>query len=181
MFSTLLGKKKLTEEKLCNVLVNHTFEAMEGIYPELVDYVSECPYFDRRPDFEHRGDDHFLLSLITCNVSRLSKVVPAGQDKRMAQMLIDKFANGLGMEGHELAKEIKKTKSLMKRLNLPSKNIVYALPRAVFHYYDLNEFQEPYFRGMNVPNPLFLKEMNQLVEPLIWDFQYLDSEFKIVS
>jgi hypothetical protein len=181
MFSALLGKKRLTEEKLCNVLVNHTFEAFDAIYPEVRDYISDCPYFENGPDFAERGDDHFLLAVITCNVSRLSKGFDAGQDKRIAMKIINSFAMSLDIDSNDLAKEIQACKSLMKRLNLPSKNIVYALPRAIFHYYHLNDFQEPYFRGMKVPNPLFLKEMNNIVEPLVWDLDYLRAEFKLVS
>ena len=175
----MLGKKKLTEEKLCNILVNHTIEACEAVFPEIAEYVSDCPYFEQKPDFDQRGDDQFLLAVITCNLARLPLAFEAGKDKRVAQSLLNKFAQSFGMDTMDLAREIKSCKSDMKRLNIPSKNIVYGLPRVIFQRYDLNNFQEPYFRGMKSPNPLFLKEMNGLVEPLVWDLEFMKEEFKI--
>jgi len=181
MFSALLGKKKLTEEKLCNVLVNHTIETAQAIYPIVAEHIDECPYFERNPEMALKRDDHFLLAIITCNIARLPKICTPGQDKRLAQQLLEKFAQTLGMDTIDLGKEIRSCKSLMSRLNMPSKNIVYGLPRAIFQYYELNPFQEPYFRGMKVPNPLILKELNGLLEPLIWDMAFLNEEFRVIE
>ena len=45
----------------------------------------------------------------------------------------------------------------MKEVNRPSKNTLTAMTRAVCYKYDVIAYQEPYFRDMNVPNPILQK------------------------
>lgn len=180
MFGVLLGKKRLSEEKVCNLLVNHTLEAAEAIWPIVQEHLEQSPHFEHSPGIMERSDDQFLLAVITCNIARLSKVTEPGQDKRLAQQLLEKFAKSLSMDTMTLAKEIKSCKSLMSRLNYPSKNIVYGLPRVIFERYELIDCQDEHFTNMKAPNPIELKNLNGLLEPLIWDFEFLNEEFKIV-
>ena len=64
---------------------------------------------------------------------------------------------------------------------MPSKNIHYAMSKAVFYKYELNQYQDAYFQKMKSPNPLFLKRLDDIVEHFIWDWEDLRSKYKIVE
>lgn len=181
MFATLIGKKKKTEIEVARLMVNGTLNACEPIFEEIKGYICECPHFEVEPAIKRNYEDLFMLTVFTCNIARIPNFFPGGQDKRIAQHMIRYAAEGLEMDTKELASKINDCKSLMKRLNHPSKNLVYAMPKALFEYYGLNDCQQAYFRDMNVPNPLFLKEMNLLMSSLVWDWSLIKDEYKIVT
>ncbi|NNC82964.1 MAG: hypothetical protein HKN79_05255 [Flavobacteriales bacterium] len=178
MFSTLIGKKKMTETALAKLLVEGTLKTAEPIFKEVVDYINECPHFDRNPEVTEQDDIDFLLTVFTCNISRIPNYLKGGQEKRVAHAIIKQLSFHLYMDMRDLSTRIQDCKSLMKRLNHPSKNLIYAMPKAVFSLYGLNEFQQPYFRDLNSPNPLYLKEMNQMMEVMVWDWDFLVEEYR---
>ena len=179
MFSTLIGKKKMTEEALANLLVEGTLKTSELIFKEVVDYVNECPHFERNPELQTENDLDFILTVFTCNISRIPNYLNNGQEKRVAHAVLKKLSYALYMDVRELSTRVKECKSLMKRLNHPSKNLIYAMPKAIFSLYGLNEFQQSYFKDLNSPNPLYLKEMNLMLDHLVWDWDFLTEEYRI--
>ncbi len=181
MFATLIGKNRISEEKLAIALVNRTLSTCEPIFKEITDYVNECPHFDQSPNLDPRKDLDFLITVFTCNITRIPSFLANKQDKRVAQWMIRSLAEALEMDVRVLSTKIKDCKSLMKRLNHPSKNLVYAMPKAFFHLYGLNQFQQEYFRDLNSPNPLYLKEMNQMMDLLVWNWDKIKQEYKIVQ
>ncbi len=68
----------------------------------------------------------------------------------------------------------------MERLNFPSKNTVYAMSKVLFHSYDLFCFQDPYFREMQVPNPIILKRLNGLMGYFLWNWTEVNEQYRIV-
>ena len=69
----------------------------------------------------------------------------------------------------------------MNRMNMPSKNVHYAMSKAVFDRYKLNQFQEEYFRNLNTPNPIFLKRTDDIMENFIWDWQEIKDKYRFVE
>lgn len=181
MFATLIGKNRISEEKLATALVTRTLQTGELIFSEIAEYINECPHFDRSPELDSRNDVDFLITVFTCNITRIPNFLANKQDKRVAQWILRSLAEELEMDLRQLSTMIKDCKSVMKRLNHPSKNLVYAMPKAIFHLYGLNEFQQEYFRDLNSPNPLYLKEMNQMLDSLVWNWDKIKQEYKIVS
>ena len=44
------------------------------------------------------------------------------------------------------------------------------MSKGIFDKYALYDYQDEYFKRMQVPNPLFLKRMDEIVENFIWDW-----------
>ncbi len=181
MFGTLIGKKKMTEVTLAKVLVSGTLRSCEPIFKELVEYIKECPHFETEPQLKDDAELDFIITVFTCNITRIPHYMDHGRDKRIAQKVLSQLSESIEMDLRELGKRIQSCKSLMKRLNHPSKNLVYAMPKALFDYYELNEHQQAYFRDLRSPNPLYLKEMNQLLDHVVWDWDFLKNEYKFVE
>ena len=85
------------------------------------------------------------------------------------------MADIFGMEYSEFNKLIEQMKSFISQVNFPSGNYLYGLSKAIFFKYNLNQFQESYFKSLNTPNPLFLKRLDELINNFLWDW---DSFFK---
>jgi hypothetical protein len=72
-------------------------------------------------------------------------------------------------------------KDMMSRVNAPSKNTLYAMSKGVFHKYNLNEYQQDYFKMMQTPNPLFLKKMDEIMSNFLFNWESFNDKFKVVS
>jgi len=70
---------------------------------------------------------------------------------------------------------------MMSRINTPSKNTLYAMSKAVFFKYNLNAYQQDYFKIMQTPNPLFLKRMDEIMANFLFDWESFTDKFKVVS
>jgi hypothetical protein len=67
----------------------------------------------------------------------------------------------------------------MTRVNHPSKNMVYAMSKAVFFKYELSEYQDEYFKRMQAPNPMLLKRLDMVMECYLWNWDSFFKKFKI--
>jgi hypothetical protein len=94
---------------------------------------------------------------------------------------VAKFAEVFDLEVSEFAKKVKDCKKLMSRVNIPSNNTLYAMSKAVFFKYDLNQYQEPYFQSLKTPNPIFLKNMDDVMRNFLWDWTTFQEKYKVVD
>lgn len=179
MFSALIGKKKIREGGLAKALVSGSLQAGEKCFHEMVQYLEECPHFDRQPNLSLGLEGRFHLAILTCNLALIPKHLPGGQDKRVAQEILHEVSDACNIELQELGQLVKACKSKMKRLNHPSKILLKGVPKVIFDDFGLNPYQQAYFKDMNAPNPLILKDMTDMVEPLIWDWNMIKEHFKL--
>ena len=55
------------------------------------------------------------------------------------------------------------------------------MTRAIFYKYHLNQFQAPFFRDMNSPNPTIQRELKELMEHFLWDWPAFNETYRVVS
>jgi hypothetical protein len=53
------------------------------------------------------------------------------------------------------------------------------MSKAIFHKYELYEYQDDYFKKMQAPNPLFLKRMDEIVSNFVWDWDAFFKKFRL--
>ena len=174
MFGTIL-RKKVSDEKLSNVFINGIFNSVDNGFPIVAEFINDDASFVDSPDVKDDDSFEFALILIIGNLSTLENSFEPEQAHRIEKMIIQKLAKVYDMEYKELKSLIKDYRSLMTRLNHPSKNMIYGMSKVIFDKYGLYNFQDEYFKRMQSPNPLFLKRMDEIVENFLWDW---DSFFK---
>jgi len=179
MLSTLIGKKKITEATLARALTSGTIQAAESSFQEVLAHMRTCPHFITEPVISDGHESPFILAVMTYNIAQIPLHFNSGQDKRVAQEVLHEFADSTSADFMSISLMVKDCKDMMKRLNRPSKNLYYGLARYIFHSYGLNAHQQPHFKELNAPNPLFLKEMDRMLEPLVWDWEMILHEFKL--
>src|SRR6056297_3216856 len=178
---TLFGKKKLTENAVANIFVNSLVDLVDKGFEDVSVIIQNESSFVTPPKIDPSNSDPFLLILVAGNIAYIPKYFPSGQDRRIIELSIEKMAAIYGMEKMEYAALVKKYKSFMSRVNHPSKNTLYAMSKAVFFKYQLNDFQEDYFKNLKTPNPIFLKTMNGILEHFIWNWEGFLEKYKVAS
>lgn len=176
----IFGKKKLTDEKVANIIVNTTIESVENGWPDVAGFINDSPEFIRCPKVDQDDYGKFLMIVIAGNFNYIPKHFDDGHDKEIMKRCIEKFADVFDITPDKFAGKVKDYRCFMSRVNMPSKNTLYGMSKGVFFKYGLNEFQDDYFKNMKTPNPIFLKNLDDVMRYFLWDFEAFNEKFKII-
>ncbi|MAX79624.1 MAG: hypothetical protein CL843_05555 [Crocinitomicaceae bacterium] len=177
----ILFKKKVTEDQLANYFVNSVFQLIEEGFADVAAVINTDSTFVKSPEINPDNSDEFLMIVIAGNLKYMSQQFNDYQDVRLIDLVTKKFANALGLSHAEMKTLIGKYQSYFSRINHPSKNTHYAMSKAFFFKYNLNCFQEEYFKHMQTPNPVFLKHLDDIMENFIWDWSAFKDKYRIVQ
>ena len=144
MISTLFGKKKISEDKLANVLVNAIVRSVEMNFRFVAEELNEAPEFLNSPDNHALEDKPFSSIVMAGNLIELVPYLSAGQDRRLVDLAVSKFAVTQGEPKIDMEERIRSMQSLIKRLNAPSKVTLYGMSKALFKCILKLKGQAPY-------------------------------------
>jgi len=178
---TLFGKKKLTEEKVANIFVNATQALIDRGFEDMTGLINDSSEFVVRPSVNPEDVGPFTLVVIAGNLQRIPEFFEGGQDKRIAEHILYKFAEIYAIDKMELAQMVADTRKFMMRKNHPGKNVPTAMAKALFCKYGLNEKQEPYFRDLQAPNPIFIQRLREAMDNFLWDWDGFRQRYKIIN
>lgn len=179
MLGMLVAKKRITDDQVANLFVNATLEAVEKGWPVVAAVIRDSPEFVRTPEVDDLDFGKFLMIVISANFEFIPGHFDAGHDREIIRCCIEKFAHVFDLETEKFARKVKDYRSCLKRLNMPSKNPHYGMAKGVFSKYGLNEYQEDYFSSLKSPNPVFLKNMDEIMKHFIWDWENFRSKYKL--
>lgn len=177
----ILFKKKVSEEKLAEYFVNSILQMVDNGFPDVIDLINNDSNFVSSPNIDIEENDRFLLIVIAGNLKYIPQFFNDYQDIRLIDVITRKFSQALGVTHHDLKEAVRSYQSFFTKVNHPSKNTHYAMSKALFFKYGLNEFQEEYFKNMNTPNPIFLKKLDEVIAHFIWDWSHFINKFRIVE
>lgn len=178
MLGTLI-KRRLSDNQVANIFVNALFEVIDNGFKEVASLINEDPAFVKSPEIQADQDSEFAMIVLVGNLSFLESTFEPEQANAVEKLIFEKLAKIYEMNAEDFSKLIRDYQSFMTRKNHPSKNMIYAMSKAIFHKYELNDFQDEYFRRMQAPNPLFLKRMDEVVQNFIWDWDAFFKKYKM--
>tara|TARA_R110002049_G_scaffold177901_3_gene345129 strand:+ start:6847 stop:7392 length:546 start_codon:yes stop_codon:yes gene_type:complete len=177
----IFGKKKLSEDKLSNIAVNSILDTVDQGFPEIAEIIKNSPELITEIDINDSHRDVFLLIVIAANLQTLPHYLDSHHDSRVASKIIEKFALVFDVDESEFEKAINEYKSFLKKVNHPSNNTLYSVSKAVFHKFGLANLQEEYFKNMKVPNPLFLKRLDEVTPIFLFDWESITDKYQVVK
>lgn len=177
---TIFGRKKLSTERAAHIFSHHIIETVESGFADVAGFINDSPEFITNPNIQPDDYGKFLMIVISGNFSYITQYFSEGQDKEIIDSCIQKLAPAFGMTPVEFGLKVKEYKECMSRANHPSKNMIYAMSKGVFVKYDLSEFQEEYFRQVKTPNPIFLKNLDELMKNFLWDWEAFSDKYKVI-
>lgn len=178
MFGTIL-RKKVSDEKLANVFINGIFTSIDNGFPVVAEFINEDNAFVTCPDLSPGNSYEFSLIVMIGNLSFLESSFDPEQADRVENLIYTKLSAIYEMDVYNFKCLVKEYRTLMSRLNHPSKNILYAMSKAIFDKYTLYNYQDEYFKRMQAPNPLFLKRLDEVVENFIWDWDAFFKKYRL--
>lgn len=178
MLGTIL-KRKLSDNQVANIFINAIYDTVDNGFNEVADLINEDVAFVKSPNIQPEQNGEFALIILVGNLSFLESTFEAEQAARIEQIVFEKLSNMYEMTLEEFVGMLKEYKTFIARVNHPSKNMVYGMSKAIFFKYNLNEFQDEYFRRMQAPNPLFLKRMDEVVAHFIWNWDAFFKKYKL--
>lgn len=178
MLGTLL-KKKLSDNQLANVFLNGILDAVDKGFGEIAELINDDLAFVKSPELNVAQNGQFTMIVLVANISSLENTFETVQASRIEALIFEKLGVMMGVSSTQAEQTVREYQKLMHRINHPSKNMIYAMSKAIFHKYELNAFQDEYFRRLNSPNPLFLKRMDQVVVNFLWDWDSFFRKYKI--
>lgn len=177
---TLFGKKKLTEEKVANVFVNAVHVMIDEGFEDVVGLINDSPEFVKSPQLEPVNNGPFTIIVLAGNIQSIPHYFDSGQDKRITEHILSKFAELYELDKMTLAQMVSETRKFMSRKNHPSKNTLNAMAKAVFCKYGLNNYQETYFKSLDSPNPIFIQRLKDALENFLWDWNTINEKYKVI-
>ena len=172
-------KKKLNNNQLANIFVNGVLDSIDDGFEDVISLIEDDPAFNISPDKKSMTKGHFTMIVIVGNISNLNNYFDAEKSSAIEDLIHNKFAEVFSMELKEYMNYFKEYKAFISRVNHPSKNILYGMSKAIFYKYNLNQYQDEYFKSLSTPNPLFLKRMDEVMNFFIWDWDNFHRKFKI--
>lgn len=178
MLSTLI-KKRLSDNQVANIFVNALFEVVDKGFKEVASLINEDPVFVASPNIQDNQDGEFAMIIIIGNLAHLENTFDPEQAHSIEKLIFEKLAKVYALSVEDFTDLISDYRAFMTRKNHPSKNMKYAMSKAIFYKYDLNQYQDEYFKRMQAPNPLFIKRIDEVVDSFIWDWDAFFKKYKL--
>jgi hypothetical protein len=178
---TIFGRKKVTTDRVAHIFAHNIVETVESGFEDVAGFINDSPEFVVSPNIAPDDFGKFLMIVIAGNYGYINQHFSDGLDKQITDAITQRLAPAFEMTPTEFSMKVKEYKECMSRSNHPSKNIVYAMSKGVFLKYNLVEFQEEYFRAMKNPNPIFLKNLDELMKNFLWNWEVFNEKYKVVS
>lgn len=165
-----LIKRKVDADKLANIFVNSILQITDHGFDDISEMILEDAAFVKIPTVTTAHSNRFTLIVIVGNMNYLDQYFESDELAEIKKHITAKFANIYGVTYREFEDLIKQTNSFISSVNQPSKNMLYGMSKAVFHKFNLNEYQEEHFKTLKTPNPMFLKRMDEVMSNFLWDW-----------
>lgn len=178
---TIFGKKKIKEETASNIFINNLLDTIEKGFPEIAGIINDSPEFVVSPNISEKNSEKFLLIIIAANLQFIPEQFNNCQDDRMLDLIYSQLAKVFDVEKDRLEGLIKDYQNYIAKVNLPSKNTIYGISKAIFGKYELNQFQDEYFKNMKSPNPMFLKRLDDAIDCFIWNWVGFKDKYQVIQ
>jgi hypothetical protein len=178
MLGTLI-KRRLSDNQVANVFVNTIFDVIDKGFKEVALLINEDTAFVKSPNIQDDQESEFTIIVLVGNISLLENAFDPEQATSIENLIFEKLSKIYDMKLEDFVKYFRDFQSYISRKNHPSKNMIYGMSKALFFKYDLNEFQDDYFKRMQAPNPLFLKRMDEVMQNFIWDWDAFFKKYKM--
>lgn len=174
-------KKKVSEEKVAELFVNITFNAVDSSFEDVAALLNNDLNLTERPSIPPDAMDDFLMVVIAGNYRLLDNYFHEGQEDRIRTLLVKRLSLVYEITEEQMQQAIDDMLAFFQKVNFPSKNIHYAMSKAVFYKYDLAKYQKEYFRNLNSPDPIFLKHIDEIMEQFIIQWDHFTEKYKIAD
>ena len=176
----IFGKKKIKENVVANIFVNSILNTIDDGFPEIVGIINDSPEFTTSPNLTTTDIDPFTLIVFAVNLSFIPNHLHNSKDDRVTNLIISKLSRVFDVDQEKLESVIKSYQCYLSKVNHPSKNMLYAMAKGIFGKYQLNNYQDEYFKNMKSPNPMLLKRLDEAMGNFVWNWDTFNQKYQII-
>ena len=176
----IFGKKKVKENVVANIFVNSILNTVDNGFAEIAGIINDSPEFISSPQISSADDNAFTLIIIAANIHFIPEHIHDAKEERITTLIFSKLSNVFDCDQEKLEKVVKEYQCYLMKKNHPSKNMRYAVSKGIFWKYDLNQYQDEYFKNMRSPNPMFLKRLDEAMDSFIWNWDAFKQKYQVV-
>lgn len=175
----LFGKKKIKATDLVPTYVRAIYEVIEKGFPEIAGYINEEKEFQKSPNLSDQEYEWFLYIIYAGNMINLDQYFEKYEAEKLRLLISKEVIDFLGKDPDVTDQIIYDYEVFLRDLYQQSKSLVKSMSLAIFHKYDLNKYQKEHFQKLNMPSPIVMKELNEMVEYFLWNWDDYLSKYKV--
>lgn len=178
---TIFGKKKLTADKVARLFADAIVSTVEKGFPEVAGFINDSPEFVKSPGLDEEDCGRFLMVVISGNFAYMSQFFKEGQDAAIRQHSIELLAPVFDLSGPQFEVLVQEYEEFIQSVNKPSTNLLAGMSKTIFCKYDLNSFQDNFFQTTRTPNPIFIKNLNEILRNFLWDWEAFTERYRVAA
>jgi hypothetical protein len=180
MLGGLFGKKKIKAAELAPVYVDAIYEVIENGFPEIAGYINEEKEFQKSPNLSGKENEWFLYIVYAGNIVNLDNYFEKKEASELSRLIAAEVIKKMKKDPDVIDGVLYDYEVFLRGLHGQTKNLVKSMSMAIFHKYDLNKYQKEHFQKLNSPSPIVMKELNDMVEFFLWNWEDYLAKYKVV-
>jgi|GEM_PF-251347 hypothetical protein len=179
----LFGKKKIKEREIAKIFVGTINEVAISGFNEILDFVKTDSHFNFSPDLTSKSSlEGFLFTVFSANLKYLEDYFEKDQLDRIRIEIINEFAESLEEKTTEdVLDQVDDYMEFILSIKNPSGDLTKLLAKAIFQKLNLTQYQNDNFQKINEPNPIVLKELEEITTFFVWNWDDLFNKYKLVN
>lgn len=176
----LFGKKRIKASELAPKYAASIYEVAAVGFTEIAGYLNEEKEFSKSPNISEAENEWFLYIVFAGNLIHKDAYFDKDKGEEFSRMVAAEVVKMIGKDPEIADQILYEYETFLRKLFGQTKSLVKSISLAIFHKYDLNKYQTEHFQKLNSPNPIVMKELNEMVEFFLWNWEDYLTKYKIV-
>lgn len=176
----LFGKKKIKAEEIIPIYVQAIYDVINKGFDEIAGYINEEKEFEKSPNLSTQEHEWFLFIIYAGNMINIENFFNKEETAQLRRLISKELINFLGKDPDVADTMLYDYDAFLRSLYEQTKNLNKSMSMALFHKYDLNKYQKEHFQKLNTPSPIVMKELNEMVDFFLWNWEDYLSKYKLV-
>jgi hypothetical protein len=174
------GKTKIRISELAPLYVDTIYDVVGKGFGEIAGYINEETEFTTSPNLSEAENEWFLYIVYAGNLVNNDAYFTDAKAEEVNRILSRYVIRKMGKDPDTSDQILYDYEKFLRDIYLQTQSVVKAMSLAIFHKYDLNKYQKEHFQKLNAPNPLVVKELNEMVQFFLWNWDDFFSKYKII-
>lgn len=180
-FTAFFTKKRIRQTQLVAVYTQTLYEVIEKVFPEIADFLNHQRHFQKSPGITIKDQEWFSYLIFAANILNLYNHFPQEKADDFKMLVIRDVAERFSRREIQVAEEILvEYENYLRDLFNTTQNLTKATALALFNKFGLNECQQEHYQKLNQPDPVFFKQLCEMVELLFWNWADFLQKYRVV-
>lgn len=175
-----LKKNKIKHAQLVQIYTDNLYDVIEKAFPEVAGFINEEKKFEKSPQIGVEDFEWFTYIIYGGNVLNLYNHFDEETADSLKYKIIAEVAERYTKRDTNIAEDIiLDYEKFLSDIQRKTNDVAATISLALFYKFKLNEYQDEHYQKLNTPNPVFFKELKDMMELFIWNWPEFLAKYKI--